>query len=175
LIHEDAFDEWSLKAYHNPRLARLFYELIAEWQSLYDFLQQLALAEEKPSKKNLKKASEHFKSPTDFIEYIDTWATSVKEALEENGSAQVIKERLADVACLYKWQNKRKLPALIATEIAQFEEPLHEKRFLMQLIRRSALYAIEDFCEGNEDKMKFFIRFVHLLDQTWGYMPVLHD
>jgi hypothetical protein len=176
LIHEDAFDEWSLKAYHNPRLDRLFYELIAEWQSLFDdFLQQFGLAGKKPSKKNLKKASEPFKNPTDFIEYLDTWATSVKEALEENGSAQVLKERLADVACLYKWQNKRKLPALIATEIAQFEEPLHEKRFLMQLIRRYALYTIEDFCAGDQDKMKFFIRFVNLLEQTWDYLPVLHD
>jgi len=172
LIHEDAFDDWSLKESDSEALSPHFDALVDEWQALCEDLQKTDIANADPFEANDEDPSSPYKSPSVFIEYLDTWCAKVKHVLEESGYAQVLKERLADVACLYKWQRQRKIPALIATEIAQFEEPLHSQRFLTQLIRRSALYKIEDSCEKNLEKMHYFAKFTNLLDQEWGYLPV---
>jgi hypothetical protein len=113
-----------------------------------------------------------FTTVQDFSDFLDSWCEKVKQVLEEAGYTSILKERLAEVACLYKWQRQRKNPALIATEIAQFEEPLEDTRFLTQLLRRSALYAMEDSCEKSLEKMQYFSRVTHLLGKKWGFLPV---
>ena len=167
LVREDAFEDWYLEAEDATGLPILFDALIKEWKNRCDLL-----LKEQVKSKEINTETFFSSTPLDFSEYIDTWCKHVKQVLEENGHAHVLKERMASFACLYAWQGKRKLPALMATEIEQFEEALHGKRFLMQYLRRSAIFQLQRWCDENPDYLQFLLISFVLLEKEWGYMPI---
>lgn len=174
LIHEEAFLDWRVKASDCKGLGVHFDALIQRWTGVCDFLENNGPSVKKMRDEEIFPLSMplFFTTVQDFSDFLDSWCDELKHVLEEAGYASILKERLAEVACLYKWQRQRKNPALIATEIAQFEEPLEDTRFLTQLLRRSALYAMEDSCEKSLEKMQYFSRVTHLLGKKWGFLPV---